>query len=71
MKQTLSESQLRFSRLGVAHDVDEQDMSDLEFYVGELLRWDSHLLRSDVFLPGEQLLEAGIVADRVPDRIDS
>jgi hypothetical protein len=71
VKQTLSESQLRFSRLGVAHDVDEQDVADLEPYVGELLRWDSHLLRSDVFLASEQLLEAGIVAERVPDRIDS
>jgi len=71
VKQTLSESQLRFSRLGVAHDVDEQDVPNLERYVGGLLGWRSHLLRSDVFLPGEQLLEAGIVADRVPDRIDS
>ena len=30
-----------------------------------------YLLRSDVLSTGEQLLEAWIVADRVPDRIDS
>jgi hypothetical protein len=37
VKQTLSESQLRFSRLGVAHDVDEQDVPDLELHVCGLL----------------------------------
>ena len=45
-------------------------MPDLESYFGGLLRGDSHLLRSDVFLPSEQLLEAGIAADRIPNWID-
>jgi len=39
VKQTLSESQLRFSRLGVTDDVDKQDMTNLEFYVGRGLSW--------------------------------
>jgi hypothetical protein len=57
-------------QLRVADGLDEEDVPDLKSYVGGLLRWDGHLLRSDMLLHGQQLLKAGIIADRVPDWID-
>ena len=44
-----------------------QDVPDLESYVGGLLRWDSHLLRSDMLLHGQQLLKPGIIDVRIID----
>jgi len=51
-------------------DVDEQDVADVEFRVRGLLKWNSHLLRSDVLFQREQFLKTGIIADRIPNGID-
>jgi hypothetical protein len=59
------------AQLGITHDVDEENMRDLESELRFFVACHSLLLvRPDLLFAGEELLESRIVPNWVPDRID-